>query len=79
MWYCRGGLCRIADALAAAAARCGVRFIYGAEVARVDVRGGRAAGVVLRDGTRLAADVVVANVDLPYVYRHMLPDQDLGA
>lgn len=31
-------------------------------------------GVVLANGGTLSADVVVANADLPYVYRHLLPD-----
>jgi phytoene desaturase len=30
---------------------------------------------VLADGSHLAADVVIANADLPYVYRELLPDR----
>jgi len=40
----------------------------------IDIVADRARGVVLEDGSRLAADVVVANADLPYVYNQLLPD-----
>ncbi len=33
------------------------------------------AGIILQDGTVAKADVVVANADLPYVYRELLPDK----
>ena len=37
----------------------------------------RARGVLLADGTRLEADVVLANADLPYVYQHLLPQDGM--
>lgn len=46
-------------ALRHAVAHAGVTLRSGASVARVDVRGGRAAGVILDDGTVIAADAVV--------------------
>src|SRR5690606_27428109 len=54
----------------------GVAFEFGTAVERIEVDGQRASGVVLADGRRLAADVVVANADLPYVYQDLLPDRD---
>lgn len=75
VWYPTGGMYRIAEVLADAAAEAGVRFEYGTPVARIEVAGGRATGVVLPDGRAIDADVVVANADLPYVYRHLLPDR----
>jgi len=42
------------------------------------VRGSAARGVTLAGGRYLAADVVLANADLPYVYNHLLPDADLA-
>ncbi len=75
VWYPTGGMYRIAEVLAERAADAGVRFVYGRPVTRIEVEGGRATGVVLDDGETLAADVVVANADLPYVYRHLLPDR----
>jgi phytoene desaturase len=34
--------------------------------------------VLLADGSRLTADVVLANADLPYVYRELLPDRGVA-
>jgi phytoene desaturase len=73
VWYPIGGLYRVTETLAKIAERHGVRFAYDTPVERIEVDGQRATGVVLRDGTRLGADVIVANADLPYVYRNLLP------
>ncbi len=75
VWYPTGGMYRIAEVLAERAADLGVTFAYRAPVQRIEVAGARATGVVLGDGRTLPADVVVANADLPYVYRRLLPDR----
>jgi phytoene desaturase len=72
-WYVPGGLARIADALLAAAGSRGVAVHVDTAVSRIDTEGGRACGVTLSDGTRVAADVVVANADAEHVYRDLLP------
>jgi len=74
VWYPKGGMYRIVEVLAALAEESGVTFRYDEPVRRIEVEGGRASGVVLGDGRTLPADVVVANADLPYVYRRLLPD-----
>lgn len=74
VWYPRGGMYRVAEALVGLAEEAGVRFAYDEPVARITVAGTRATGVELASGGALPADVVVANADLPYVYRHLLPD-----
>jgi len=51
-----------------------VRFVYGAPAARIEQDGDRASGVRLQDGSSVRADLIVANADLQYVYRHLLPD-----
>ncbi len=78
VWAPRGGMYSVVEALFAIAERWGVRFRFDAPVARIDVAGDRATGVTLEDGTALGADVVLANADLVYVYRHLLP-QDRAA
>jgi phytoene desaturase len=75
VWFPLGGMYRVTESLVAIAERLGARFRYGAPVARIEVDGDRATGVLLADGERVAADVVLANADLPYVYRHLLPDR----
>ena len=51
----------------------GVPVRCGAEVRRIVVEGGRAAGVELADGERIDADIVVSNADTAWTYRHLLP------
>lgn len=73
VWYPKGGMYRVVEALVAIAEKAGVTFVYDAPVSRINVDGARATGVTRADGTRLEADIVVANADLSYVYRRLLP------
>ena len=75
MWFPMGGLHRVVESLISIAEARGARFMYDAPVTRIEVDGSRATGIILQDGSRLSADVIVANADLPYVYRHLLPDK----
>jgi len=74
VWYPIGGMYRVIESLAKVAEDYGVNFIYNSPVKQIEVAGNRATGVLLQDGSRLSADVIVANADLPYVYSHLLPD-----
>ncbi len=75
VWFPMGGLYRVIESLASIAEANGVQFLYGSEVEKIEVEGKRASGILLKDGRRMAADVIVANADLPYVYRDLLPDE----
>ncbi len=75
VWFPVGGLYRVIESLVSIAEKNGVRFTYNTPVRQIEVAGRRATGVTLADGSRLSADVVVANADLPYVYRDLLPDR----
>ena len=44
-----------------------------AEVAEITINNGKATGVKLKDGERIAADVVVSNADVAWTYKHLLP------
>jgi phytoene dehydrogenase-like protein len=61
--YVRGGMGSLSEALAAAARARGAEIRTGARVARVLLRGGRAEGVALADGTEIRARRVVSNAD----------------
>lgn len=74
LYYPMGGMYRVAEVLAALAEKQGVEFLYNAPVERIQVDGGRATGLALADGRSLPADLVLANADLGYVYRSLLPD-----
>ncbi|MBL8058928.1 MAG: phytoene desaturase [Anaerolineales bacterium] len=78
VWYPRGGMYQVAEALLAIARAAGAEFAFHTAVERIEVRAGRAQGVVLADGRRLTADVVLANADLPYVYDALLPEAELA-
>jgi phytoene desaturase len=72
-WYVRGGLRRLADAVAERAAALGAELRTGTDVTEVLLSAGRAAGVRLATGETLAADVVVANADATHLYRDLVP------
>jgi phytoene desaturase len=74
VWYPDGGMYSVVETLVDLAHDAGVEFRFRSPVARIDTSGNRARGVTLADGTQLEAGVVLANADLPYVYRHLLPD-----
>lgn len=77
-WYPRGGMYSVVRALVRIARRVGVDLVCSAPVRRIDIRDGRARGVILQDGRRLQADVVIANADLPYVYNELLPRDSMA-
>src|ERR1700685_984522 len=58
-----GGMGAISDAIASAGRAAGMQIATGAPVARILVRGGRATGVALEDGTELEAGTVLAGAD----------------
>lgn len=66
-WYVRGGLRRLAEAVAERCRALGVEVRTGARVERIDAED-RVRGVRLASGERLRADVVVANADAATVY-----------
>lgn len=72
VFYPKGGMYRVTEALMELARAAGVEFRFNAPVERIDVNAAHARGVDLPDG-RLEADIVLANADLPYVYQNLLP------
>jgi phytoene desaturase len=74
IWFPMGGMYKVIESLAAIAEGLGVRFRYNTTVERIEVDGKRASGVILADGKRLTADILIANADLPYVYQSLLPE-----
>lgn len=74
VWYPRGGIYKIAEAMAQLAEDVGVTICTDTPVERIDVASWRARGVVLADGTHMAADVVVSNLDVTTTYENLLPD-----
>jgi phytoene dehydrogenase-like protein len=69
-----GGMGAISAALARAAVARGAVIRSGAAVARVTVEGGRACGVELATGERIAARAVAANVAPKLLFRDLVPE-----
>ncbi len=74
VWYPRGGMGKIVESLFSVAQSNGVAFAFNRPVAQISVSGGSARGVVFDDGQMQPFDFIIANADLPYVYKELLPD-----
>jgi phytoene desaturase len=72
-WYVRGGLHRLAEAVAERAVAHGAVVRTGTAVAEVLVDGGRISGLRLADGSSVAADVVVSGADAASLYGGLVP------
>jgi phytoene dehydrogenase-like protein len=72
-----GGMGAITQALAAAGRKLGVEIQTSAPVAQIDVREGRARGVVLEDGTEIRARIVLSNADPKRTFLKMVAASEL--
>jgi phytoene desaturase len=72
--YAMGGMGTLVAGLVRLIEGQGNRLRCNAEVARILVRDGRAAGVQLEDGETIAADIVVSNADPAWTYGKLLAD-----
>jgi 1-hydroxycarotenoid 3,4-desaturase len=64
VWSVAGGMHGLASSLARLATARGANFRYASDVTRIELSGGRTSGVVLANGERLPADIVVSNADV---------------
>ena len=78
-FYIKGGMFAIVEKLLGEAELSGVHFHYDNPVTRIKINNDRAEGIVLEDGTEIKADILLANADLPYVYRKLLQDTRISA
>jgi phytoene desaturase len=78
-FFPKGGIYGVVDALKNEAEKAGVKLVYNCEVSSVLVNGDRATGIKLGSGASVESDLIIANADLPYVYRELLPDRKKAA
>lgn len=64
LWYVKGGMYGLAQALEKLARELGVTIRLHAEISEIEREGGRASGVRLQGGEFLAADLVVSNMEV---------------
>jgi len=69
VYFSRGGMRALPDALAAAAASAGVEFRYGSTVNELTRSGERVVCVATVEGERVRADAVVLKTELSDTYR----------
>ena len=70
--FAMGGTGRLVEGLAGLVEGQGGALRTSAGVARIEVDGGRATGVTLASGERIAADIVVSNADSATTYKQLL-------
>ncbi|WP_084383280.1 phytoene desaturase [Hydrogenophaga flava] len=70
-----GGTGKLVQGLAGLLKAQGGALRCNAEVSRIEVERGRATGVTLASGERIAADIVVSNADTAWTYRHLVEPQ----
>jgi phytoene desaturase len=75
VWFPMGGTGALVRGMVGLIEGHGNRVVCNTEVARIEVDGGRATGVTLADGTRIAADIVISNADSAWTYRHLVPPE----
>ena len=71
-WHVKGGLGQLTAAVYKRALDVGVSFHLNTSVTSIQTEGKKATGVVLADGTSVAADVVIANADASLVYNRLI-------
>ncbi|MBX3010209.1 MAG: phytoene desaturase [Caldilineaceae bacterium] len=73
VWYSQGGIYAIAQALRQLATELGVELRLGQAVQQITVSNEAATGIMLTTGDEIAAQTVIANVDVTTVYERLLP------
>jgi phytoene desaturase len=74
-FFPKGGMYTIVEKLVAEAISSGISFNFNKPVKKIRVNGKKAESIILEDDSEINADVVVANADLPYVYRRLLTEK----
>ena len=77
--YVQGGMGALSEAIAASARATGAEIRLETAVARIRVEGEQATGVVLEDGTELAASHVLSSADPAVTFLHLLEEKVLPA
>lgn len=75
-WHIKGGIGTLAKLVNQRCIDVGVNFQYNSRVSSIDIEKGTAKAVTLSDGTKVEADVVIANADASLVYNHLITGQN---
>jgi phytoene desaturase len=72
IWYPRGGMIKIPEALLRCGQKDGLEIRLNAPVEKVIIRNGRACGVRLEDGSEISSKIVVSDVNPWMLYRDLV-------
>jgi diapolycopene oxygenase len=72
LWYVKGGMYNLALGLERLLGELGGELHYGVRVSRIETEGSRATGLVLSDGRRVQADLIVSNMEVIPAYTDLL-------
>ena len=75
VYFCMGGTGKIVKELENLMVRQGIDIKKQSDVERISITNGKAENVVLTDGSKIEADLVICNADPPTVYSEMLPSK----
>jgi phytoene desaturase len=78
VFFPKGGMHAVPRALAAAAAKHGVKFEYGTSVTSLEVENSRVKAAITDKGQRFECDAIVMNPDLPVVWKSLLKREPLA-
>ena len=78
VFFPKGGMHAVPRALAAAAAKHGVKFVYDTSVTSLEKQGSRVTAAITDTGERYECDAIVMNPDLPVVWKDLLGKEPLS-
>ena len=71
-WHIKGGIGQLSNALQTRCQDLGVKFEFNSRVTEITVDHDRTKGIVIKDKTFIASDLVVANADAEHVYNNLI-------
>lgn len=75
-WYPMGGMYKIIEAMVSLAEKNGVEMRYDSEVSHIHTENGRAKSVILKDGSIVPCDVLIAGADYQHVDSELLSKEE---
>lgn len=75
VYFPKNGMYSLVESMVRLGKSHGVKFVTGTGVRRVTVKNGEASGVLLEDGTKLTADILISNADLHHTETQLVPKQ----
>ncbi|HSJ67951.1 MAG TPA: phytoene desaturase family protein [Anditalea sp.] len=75
-WYPMGGMFKIIEGMVALAEKKGVDIKYNSEVSQIHTENGKAKAVILKDGSSVPCDVLIAGADYHHVDNELLSAEE---